>query len=88
MGKLLERLTRGAAHVHAGDRGIAQRQDRSAQLILAEAADVVEVAEFGQRVGETRHGRLRQAGAFSTELSKAAVRVTRWLTLPIGVLLL
>ena len=61
--ELLERLTRGAADVHAGDRGIAQRQHRGAQLVFAEAANVVEVAELGQRVGEAGHGRLGQAGA-------------------------
>ena len=63
MRELLERLTRGAADVHAGDRGIAQRQHRGAQLVFAEAADVVEVAELGQRVGEARHGGLGQTGA-------------------------
>jgi hypothetical protein len=128
MRELLERLARGAAHVHARDRRIAQRQHRGAQLVLAESANVVEVAELGQRVGEAGHGRLGQAGAvgdllvaqhafagmegaqdveatgqggdeltvlpllpsarpFSSELWKAAVRVTRWLTLPMSVLL-
>ena len=29
----------------------------------AKAPDVVEIAEFGQRVGEARHGRLGKAGA-------------------------
>ena len=63
VGELLQRLTRGAADVHARDRGIAQRQDRGAQLVLPEAADVVQVAQLGQRVGKAGDGRLRQAGA-------------------------
>jgi len=59
----LERRAAGAADVHARDRGVAERQHRGAELVLAEAADVVEVAQLGQRVGEARHGRLGQAGA-------------------------
>src|SRR5207248_10093108 len=51
------------AHIHARDRRIAQRQHRGAELVFAEAPNVVEVAELGQRVGEAGDGRLGQAGA-------------------------
>ena len=63
VGELLERRAAGAADVHAGDRRVAQGQNRGAELVFAETADVMEVAKLGQRVGEAGHGRLGQAGA-------------------------
>ncbi len=65
MSQGLERLARRAAHVHRRDGGVAERQHRGAELILAEAADVIEVAELGQGMGEAGDRRLGQAGAMS-----------------------
>ena len=63
VGQLLHERARDLADAHRGEQRVADRQHRRAELVLAEAHVVAQVAQLGERVGEPRHRRLGQPGA-------------------------
>src|SRR5260370_839512 len=60
---MLAQKPRARPDVHGREQRIADRQHRRAELVLAQAHVVAQVAELGEGVGEPRNRGLGQAGA-------------------------
>ena len=63
VGQLLHVGAGKLADADVRERRVAERERRGRELVLREPLDMREIAELGQRVGEPRDRRLRQAGA-------------------------